>query len=306
MMADNQNEKSFPKATHTGILEIGDAKLPCAVLKGGKRMLTQEGFLKALGRAPKAKGGTGASVDRLPAFMAAKNLKPFINTDLEASTRPIRFRNPQGVLGYGYSAELLPRVCQVYLEARDAGALHPSQLHIAQVADILIRGLAHVGIIALIDEATGFQDERVSNALEKILNEYLLQEKKPYIGMFPLEFYRQLYRLNGWQWTPENARKRPGVIGKWTNDIIYDRLAPGILKGLKERNPTIKPGRRKFKHFQFLTDKVGDPALKSHFDGVMALQRATSTMRKFWAALNRAYPRRGDTISLDLGESDVE
>jgi len=51
--------------------------------------------LKSLGRAGKAKGGQGASVDKLPAFMAAKNLKPFISDELAESTKPVRFRFPQ-------------------------------------------------------------------------------------------------------------------------------------------------------------------------------------------------------------------
>jgi len=96
--------------------------------------------------------------------------------------------------------------------------------------------------------------------------------------MFPFEFNKHLYRVNGWQWTLENGRKRLGVIEKWTNDIIYDRPAPCISKMLKERNPTIKPGRGKFKHFQFLIDNVGDQALKSHLDGGMGLRRAAQAL----------------------------
>ena len=58
----------------------------------------------------------------------------------------------------GYRAELLPDVCEVYLKAREAGVLPTNQKHVAKQAEILMRGLAHVGIIALVDEATGFQE----------------------------------------------------------------------------------------------------------------------------------------------------
>ena len=65
----------------------------CAVLDDADntRVLTQEGFLGAIGRAGKAKGGEGATVDGLPAFLRAANLRPFISNDLIASTTPIEF-----------------------------------------------------------------------------------------------------------------------------------------------------------------------------------------------------------------------
>ncbi len=302
-MADNQNEKSLPKATHTGTLEIGDARLPCAVLEGGKRMLTQEGFLRALGRAPKAKGGTGASVDKLPAFMAANNLKPFISEELERSTKPIRFRNPRGVLGYGYSAELLPRVCQVYLEARDENALHSSQLHIAEVADILMRGLAHVGIIALIDEATGYQDIRDRIALQKILEKYVTDEWAKWTKTFPDEFYKEMFRLRNIPYPP-TSKNRPSYIGHWTNDIVYSRLVPGALKALREKNPVLLSGHRKRRHHQYLTRDIGDPALREHLTKVIFLMRGCTKWNDFKRRLERASPKYGDTMPLDFEDKD--
>ncbi len=70
----------LPKAIAEGTLVIGDLKIPCAVLNDAEntRVLTQEGFLTAIGRAGKAKGGEGATVDGPPAFLRAANLKPFI------------------------------------------------------------------------------------------------------------------------------------------------------------------------------------------------------------------------------------
>lgn len=289
-----EEEKTL-KATHEGDLQIGDATIHCAVLEDGKtRVLTQADFLNSIGRARRYGGSSGA-VTELPPFLTAKNLKPFINSDLARSSVPIMFKALKGGgLGggnaYGYRAEILPEVCKVYLEARDAGVLKATQKHIADKCDILIRGLATVGIIALVDEATGFQDERVKEALAKILEDYLLKEAKPYIGTFPTEFYKQIFRLNKWSWNEKSA-KRPGVIGKWTNDIVYERLAPRILREIQKMNPPIKPGRRKYKHFQYLTDEVGDVRLKAHFDGVLALMRAASNWDNFKRLLNRSFPK---------------
>ena len=97
-------------------------------------------------------------------------------------------------------------------------------------SEILVRSLAQLGITALVDEATGYQDVRVKDALQQIFDQLLLDEAKKYKVTFPLELYKQWFRLNDWQWKPENAQKRPGVIGKWTNKYIYERMAPGLLK----------------------------------------------------------------------------
>lgn len=298
------SKEKLRKATHQGTLKIGDSIIDCAVLEDDTRVITQTTFLRALGRSIRPPAGRGVTFEKVPFFLSANNLNPFISKELVDSTKTIVFKPLKGGYkgkSFGYNAQILPQVCYVYIDAEKEGVLLATQKNMLKSAEILIRGFAHVGIIALIDEATGYQDVRVQKALEKVLNEFLLKEEKPYIGTFPLEFYKQIYKLNNWTWVPENAQKRPGVIGTWTNDVIYSRIAPRLLTELQKRNPTIKPGRRKHKHFQFFTDKVGDPALMSHFDGVLALMRATPNWRKFKELLNRSYPKYGDTIPMDFG-----
>ena len=96
----------FPKATHVGEIAISDRRIACAVLENSKRVLMQETFLTAIGRAAKAKAGTGSVklVDGLPPFLSADNLKPFISEDLRQSTNPIVFRTPKGNRAFGYDA----------------------------------------------------------------------------------------------------------------------------------------------------------------------------------------------------------
>ena len=91
----------------------------------------------------------------------------------------IEFKTERGQVGFGYSAELLPKVCDVYLRARDAGVLAANQQHIAKQADILMRALAHVGIMALVDEATGYQYDRARDALARILEKFIAKELQP-------------------------------------------------------------------------------------------------------------------------------
>ena len=97
----------------------------------------------------------------IAALLAAVRLKPFITEELRRSATPIIFRSPaSGGKAFGFDATLLPQVCEVYLAARDANKLTGNQDHIAKACEILMRGLATVGIIALVDEATGYQDSR--------------------------------------------------------------------------------------------------------------------------------------------------
>ena len=297
-------KKTLPQATHTGDLPIGETIVSCAVLENGTRLITQQGFLKAIGRARAAKGGQGASVGKGPAFIAAKNLKPFISDELTASTRPIRFKTPSGTLGYGYRAELLPQICRVYLEAKDRGQLHPKQEHIAHQAEILVRALATVGIVALVDEATGYDKVEERQKLHELLAVYLAEEKLRWAKMFPDEFYRQIYKLKGWQY-PKGSTKRTPLVGKITNELVYERLPIGVLQELKTRNPVKSDtNRRKWKHHQFLSEDIGQPDLRDHLLQVIAVMRASANWNTFKRLFVRAFPKHGDQMGLPIKYSD--
>lgn len=292
---------TLPVARYAGTISISESDIGCAVLEDGTRLLTQSDMMRALGRARQAKGrGFYDSDVNLPAFLTAKNLKPFIPKDLYVTSSQIKFLLPNGKKAYGYKADLLPQVCEVYLEARDAGALVQSQMHVAQQADILVRGLARVGITALVDEATGYQDDRAKDALADIFAEFLTAERQKWTRTFPIDFYKEIYRLRGWEFKPWTT-KRPSVIANWTDNFVYDRLAPQITEELRRKNPkSIGNGRRKDKHHQWFNPENGHPRLKEHLSGVIALLRASETWDQFLVSLDRAYPKFGNTIELPL------
>lgn len=300
-------KEQLPKAiagTPDAPLVVNGIEIPCYVLENETRVLSQGGFLLAIGRSRTPKAGTGAAgVDRIPTFLASSNLKAFIPNDLEVSTtRPIGF-TIGGRTAYGYRAELLPVVCETYLEARDAGALLPGQLHIAERAEILIRGLARVGIIALVDEATGYQAVRERRALATILERYLAEEYRRWTKTFPYTFYSEIFRLKGWP-GPEGV-KRPSVIGHYTNDFVYARLAPGVLEELKARNPVQDgTGRRRVKHHQWFTPEEGHPRLKEHISAVIAIMKTCYSWESFKRRLDMAFPRIGENYEMPLPEGD--
>jgi hypothetical protein len=295
---------NLPRATHEGDLQLGDYVIHCAVLDTGQRVLTQSDFMKALGRARQAKGREHYDGDvNLPAFLTAKNLKPFIDKDLHVTSSQIEFKPLKGSKAFGYPADLLPKVCEVFLRARDEGVLAHTQMHVAKQADVLMRALAHVGIAALVDEATGYQEVRDRMALQKILEKYITDEWAKWTKTFPDEFYKHLFRLKGLQYPPQNMKK-PSYVGHWTNDFIYSRLAPGVLEALRKMNPRDDTsGSRRRKHHQHLTRDYGHPALKEHLSNVIFLMRSCATDTEFKHRLDAAAPKHGETAMLPLASS---
>lgn len=278
-----------PRATHYGELEIGNLTIPCAVLEDGTRVLTQQGFLIAIGRSGKPARGRGSQLEKMAPFLDLGNLKPFVDKDLADSTKPIVFRVPSGSRAYGYRAELLPKVCEVYLQARDDGKLLKSQEKMATACEILMRALAHVGIVALVDEATGYQYDRSRRALEEILEAFIKDELGKWAKRFPDEFYAELFRLKGLHWP--SSKNPPQYVGHWTNNLVYKRLAPGILDELKNKTPKTKRGNRSTRYHQWLTDDVGHPKLQEHLHAVIALMRSSEDWGDFEKRLNKALPR---------------
>jgi hypothetical protein len=289
-------------ATHSGELHIGSITISCAVLDDGTRVLSQGEFLEALGRHRKANVRKGGVEERVPPILQGKAINPFISEEILEKSRPISFRTTEGVRASGYRADLLPSVCEVYLQARDAGVLPQNQEHVAKQADILMRGLAHVGIIALVDEATGFQEIRDREALQAILDKYLRDQYAKWAKTFPDEFYQQIFRLRGWQWKGMKVN-RPSVVAHYTNDIVYARLAPGVLEELQRLNPRVN-GKRARKNTQWLTEDIGIPALKMHLNGVTAIMRGSTTWDQTMRMIQRAFPKINTNLEIPFPEND--
>ena len=286
-------------------LRIGEIEIECYVLEDGTRVLSQASFLEALGRHRKANVRREGDGERLPAILQGKAINPFISEETLAKSRPITFRRPTGGRASGYNAELLPDVCEIYLKARDAGVLPRNQQHVARQADILVRGLARVGIIALVDEATGYQDMRAKDALSRILELFIAKELQAWVRTFPEDFYREMFRLRGLEF-PKAKVQRPRYFGHLTNDVVYKRLAPGVLDELKKVTPRDESGRHKQRLFQRLTTNVGYPKLREHLGSVVTLMKLSDSWEDFIYKLDRIHPRVGDTLVIPfegLGDS---
>ena len=268
--------RTILKATHGTAdhpIKIGNLEIPCYVLEDGTRVLTQSGVLNAM-ELPDRGGSRGRT--RLARFFDGKAFLRYISQDLANSTNePIKFRTTSGAVAYGFPAELLVHLCETILRARDGG-LSERYVRVVAQADIIIRGLAHTGIVALVDEATGYQRDRPRDALAKIFEAFVSKEIQRWMKRFPPEFYENLFRLRGIPYSVEQGQKRPAYFGHLTNDIVYKRLAPGILSELQLVNP-VDPtiGVRRSAHHQHLTNDVGVNALNSHIGAVTALMTIT-------------------------------
>lgn len=276
-------------------LRIGSIEIPCYVLADGRRVLVQRGLQSGIGL---SEGGGRGGARRLAVLMTSLEKKGIDINGLTARVdNPIRFIPTNGGIADGYEATILPDVCAVLIEAgRRPGALMKQQEHLAERAALLQHGFATVGIIALVDEATGYQEYRERDALAKILEAFVQEEIRPYLRTFKPDYYREIYRLHGWEFTGSSAR--PGVIGNYTNDIVYNRLAPGLLDELKRVTPRDEKGRLKDKLFQRLTEDIGYPALNSHLTGVIMLMKYAGDWKTFMYRLDKEFPRFRQTLTL--------
>jgi hypothetical protein len=281
-------------------LEIGDISIPAYVLEDERRVLTVSGMSEGLNMA--IGGSEVPGLNRFELFVSRDRIFPYVSNELRIKiSSPIVFLTPTRK-AYGYEAEILVELCEAILSARADGVLQQQQEKIAQRCEILVRGLARVGIVALVDEATGYQKIRARNALSRILEAYISKELLPWTQRFPLQFYEEMYRLLGWKVDP-SSKAKPSYVGKLTNALIYDQLPQGVLSELQARNPMdSENGRRRFKHHQFLSENIGNPHLEKHLAKVVGLMQASDS----WSEFKRMFRKVFKTTGLSLnGRSSI-
>jgi hypothetical protein len=301
-------KKDLPRATHEGTLKIGDYEMTAYNLPNGERLLSRTEFIRALGRTGKAKGGRQFDEEfGLPVFLTAGNLKPYITSELEENSTPRHFLNTKGQEVIGYKAELLPSVCYVFVDAAEQGEINRMQVHIVDRAKALIRGFATVGIIALIDEATGYQEERGRKALQEFLDKVLVNEARKWTKTFPNDFFEAIFKMKGWTWNEAAQGRKPSVVGHYINNYVYSRLGPDLLTELRKRNPKLDDGKRAKKMHQFTSEDFGAPELQQRLRTLADFARAAGYNWTAWTRMvERAYPQFKDQYSLQFTVEDAQ
>lgn len=261
-------------------LHLGELEIPCYVLEDGTRVFSGRGIQKAIGYGNK-------SGQWMSSFCKMEGISSYLcagdNSISERLSNPVKFkRNDAGgsqSTTNGYEVTLLVDICSAIIDANRAGVFNDET--IVRNADIIIRSVAKVGIIALVDEATGYQYERENDELQKILKAYISEELLPWQKRFPDIFYKELFRLNGWDFTVKGIKKRPGIIGKWTNMFIYEKLPNGVLDELKKKTPKNESGNRTSRYHQLLTLDIGEPNLEKQINKVITLFQVSDNMKQF-------------------------
>lgn len=281
-------ESSIPYSIFRGSLSIGDVEFECHVLSDGRRVLTQREVVRVISGGRKS-GNLGRYLERLP------------NADVDlVADRIVQFKVP-GLpqTASGYEAELLVEICEMYLEARDNGLLKGGQHRLAKMAEAVIRACAKVGIIALIDEATGYQKVRQKQALQLKLQAFIADEMQEWAKMFPDDFWYELARLEGVHYSP---RHRPLRWGKYVMAFVYDALDADVGKELRQRNPN--PHFRQ-NHHQWLKTH-GREKLNNQIQQVVAVMKVCDDMKEFREKFDRVFKKTPLQMSFDNIDWTVE
>lgn len=286
-----------PKATHSGTWIIDEEKgimIECYVMDNKERVLSLRGAARGIG----IKGnGSQALTRNLNSMWIAPYLSEGLKDWLNSANRnelPIYYTT-KGVKFQPFEASLFVDLCKAYVDALHDGVLKTEvQKRTAERMYIIMSAFAKVGLVAVIDEVTGYQDERDRNELQLILEKYVSQELLPWAKRFPDEFYKQMFRLKGWEY---KGKAKPSYAGKLTNEYIYNYLPPGVLDELKRKTPKNKSGNRNTRFHQFLTEDTGLPTLDHQLQQTIALMKASDSWDEFDNLFRKAM---GVPIQLEL------
>lgn len=283
--------------TETNVVNYGkwvidkdnNISIDCYVTDNERRLLSLRGTARAMGL-------TGGGSVALIRNLKRDYLQPYLSEDLKEWVETVENNNIKLIKGYRinftpFDATLFVDLCKAYVSAKSDGIFEEPQWEKQSImADKLLAimsAFAKIGIIALIDEITGYQEERQKDELQKLLAEFVRKEYLPWARRFPEEFYIEMYRLKGWDY---RGNSKTPYVGKITNYLVYDLLPEGVLDELQRKNPVDKKiKRRKFKHHQYLTESTGIAYLDKHLISVITLMRACDTWDEFDRLFRRSF-----------------
>jgi hypothetical protein len=281
----------LPRATHVDPerpLRIGDIEIRCYVPENGTRLITNRALQRTLDR---AESGGAQRLANLVGVLGGKGIN--IKDLTSRIETPIEFRLPGvGSRAFGYEATVLADLCDVILEARKAGVLQQQQEHFADRAEILARGFMRVGIIALVDEATGYQEVRTRDALARVLEDHVTNELRRWVSTFLPAFYSELFRLRGLP--HDGTTEHPRHIAGLSDDLVFQRLPPEVRRALGAGKPAYGGPGWHPRHNRRLTGVGGPPEFGQHLGVVIAVMKLSDTWEQFLERLDRVLPRQTD------------
>ena len=270
--ADPPVPQEVPYSLLTGALTLGETELECHVLSDLRRVFTQRYIVGAL------TGGTATG--DLQRYLRRNPLY-----DGRSFAAPISFKIP-GVptLAKGLQAEQFIEICDLYIEAFEQKKLRPSQYPLAKRAQVYMRASAKVGIIALIDEVTGYQKIRQKRALELKLQAFIADDMQEWARMFPEQFWLELARLEGVRYSP---RSRPLRWGKYVMVFVYDAIDADVGRELRKKNPNPHFLQN---HHQWLQE-FGREKVREQITKVITIMQLCGDMEEFKSQFARVFKK---------------
>lgn len=294
------NDPPTPKATHSGDLKIGGVSIPCYVLQDGTRIFALKGVVVGL---------IGTEGGQLAEYIKVSSLRPYLPDDLipaEDGTIPALLKFDTGHQSFAKYAQGVPvekflDICSAYSAALQDSmipntgvTLTERQREIALQANRFLRSCAKTGIVALVDEATGYQYERAADALQMKLKLFLEEEMREWERTFPQELWNEFGRLTNWKGT---AQQRPKWWGKLVNELVYQYLDPDVYKWLREHAPKPRHGQN---YHQWMSSQYGLKKLIEHIWQLVGMASACSSMSELRQRMAEKYGRVPVQLTLYL------
>jgi hypothetical protein len=275
-----------PFAKFKGELSLGGTPIDCYVLDTGERVISLRAIVRTL---------TGIDASNLGDYIGVQALKPYINSDLVlGETRDFHIPGTQ-LRGRGILAERFIEILNGYVKALEAGALATDrQEEIAIKCSIVLGACAKVGLIALIDEATGYQYERAEDALQIKLKAFIADELREWEKTFPDELWEQFGRLTNWK---GRLHQRPKWWGHLVIELIYEALDPDIARYLKENKPKPYHGQN---YHQWFTQDIGLKALIPHIYEIIGIAKTCRDMKELRDKVAEHYGREPVQLTMYL------
>lgn len=290
-MVSGAASAEMPRATHWGQLQIGDATIPCYVLdtEPPERVFSLKGAVVGL---IETEGG------QLAEYIKVKSLRQFLPPDLipvdgdgqrDRIPALIRFDvggdNPKAAFRFpwGLPVEKFMDLCDAYSRAAEEGELTERQQQIARKANRFLRACRNIGIIALVDEATGYQKVRPLDELQFKLKLYLEEKMREWEPTFPNELWEEFARLTNWT---KPTHIRPKYWGKLVMELVYGYLDADVAQWLRENAPEPMHGQN---YHQWLSKQYGLKKLVEHIWKVIGIASTCTTMDELRAKMKQLY-----------------
>lgn len=286
--AGDSNPGDLPFSMFRGTIRIGDMDIEAHVLNDERRVFTQREVVRVLSGGRES-GNIVAYLQRNPLY-----------SNQFAAGATIDFRIPGNpTVANGYEATLLIEICELYLEARRQKLLKPNQIKLALQSEIILRSCAKIGIIALVDEATGYQEVRKKRALQIKFQAFIAEELQEWAQMFKPEFWIELARLEGIRYSPRN---RPLRWGKYIMAFVYDAIDMDVSRALKAAIPD--PHYQNNLH-QLLTD-WGRQQVHDQIERVTTIMKLCDNMKDFREKFAKVFRKSEITSQLSFEWDSIE